>query len=128
MTPVMQTKLYSADGIHNGNCWAAALASLLDLPLWMVPPWEDMFGRGGGVYMDRTEEWLSKILGLQLVMLGGHQVDKLAGKSYIASGRSLRGVLHAVIYHDGKLVHDPHPSGSGILTVETTHHLEPVKP
>lgn len=36
MTPVMQSKLFAKDGIHAGNCFAAALASLLDLPLWMV--------------------------------------------------------------------------------------------
>jgi hypothetical protein len=33
---------------------------------------------------------------------------------YIASGISPRGVDHVVIYQNGKMIHDPHPSGGGV--------------
>jgi hypothetical protein len=126
MTPVKQTKLYGKDGIHNGNCYAACLASLLDLPLWMVPPFEDMFGRGGE-YHKRTQEWLGRMFGLQL-----EDTDDLCSAElpefYMASGPGARGVHHAVIYSGGKLVHDPHPSGDGILSVEWCWYLKPVEP
>jgi hypothetical protein len=127
MTPVRQTKLYSADGIHNGNCYAACLASLLDLPLWMIPPFEDMFGRGGGQWRDRCEEWLARIFKMQIVMLDGHQVEKLP-EFYIGNGRSKRGVMHSVIFSAGAMVHDPHLSDSGIESVEYTYHLAALGP
>jgi len=34
---------------------------------------------------------------------------------YIASGISPRGVRHSVIYSNGQLVHDPHPSNAGVI-------------
>ncbi len=122
MTPVKQTKLYGADGIHNGNCFAACLASLLDLPLWMVPPFEDMFGRHTDHHMTRCAEWLRRMFGLHLVRTEGHQFEALP-EFYMASGLSPRGVFHAVICSNGKMVHDPHPSDAGVAVVEWTQHL-----
>lgn len=126
MTPVKQSKLYLPDGIHNGNCYAACLASLLDLPLWMVPPFDDMFGRGGGIWRERSEDWLARMFGLRLVRINGHHPDALP-EFYIANGPGKRGVHHSVIYSaGGGLVHDPHPSGDGVMDVEWTWHLEPL--
>lgn len=34
---------------------------------------------------------------------------------YFASGKSTRGVDHIVIYMNGKLLHDPHPSRDGLV-------------
>lgn len=124
MTPVKQSKLYAKDGIHNGNCYAACLASLLDIPLWMVPPFEDMFGRGGE-YRVRTQDWLRRMFGLRLQETSGHRVDELP-EFYIASGLGKRGVHHSVIYSAGKLAHDPHPSDDGIIDVEWCWHLVPL--
>lgn len=125
MQPVKQSKLYCEDGIHNGNCYAACLASLLELPLWMVPPFEDMFART--VWMKRTEEWLGRMFGLRLARANGHPVEDLP-EFYIASGPAPRGVHHSVIYRRGELAHDPHPSGEGVLEVEWCWHLVPVEP
>lgn len=36
-------------------------------------------------------------------------------KFYLASGDSLRGVSHVVIYQNDKLYHDPHPSQTGLV-------------
>jgi hypothetical protein len=36
-------------------------------------------------------------------------------KFYLASGDSLRGVSHIVIYQNDKLYHDPHPSQTGLV-------------
>lgn len=121
MTPVMQSKLYAKDAIHNGNCFAACLASLLDLPLWMVPPFDDMFGRTD--WNSRVDEWLLRMFQLRRVRTDGESASPLP-EFYIASGLSARGVRHSVIYSAGELVHDPHPSGAGILSVEWTWHLE----
>lgn len=123
MKPVKQDRLYSAEGIGNGNCFAACLASLLEIPLWMVPPFDQMFGRND--WRSRVDEWLERIHKMELVDSDGHQIDKLP-EFYIASGRSPRGVKHAVVYSGGKLAHDPHYSDDGIAFVEWTWHLEPL--
>jgi hypothetical protein len=62
------------------------------------------------------------MLRVRLALLHGHQLEKLP-EFYIASGRSARGVMHAVIYSRGELCHDPHYSESGIASVEYTEHL-----
>jgi len=123
MTPVRQTKLYGADGIHNGNCLSACLASLLDLPLWMVPPFEDMFGRDD--WAPRRAKWLKRMFGLRFVVTDGHHVEQMP-EFYVATGLSPRDVQHAVIYSNGAMVHDPHYSDAGIASVERTYHLEPI--
>lgn len=115
MTPVNQSKLYCSDGIHNGNCYAACLASLLNVPLWMVPPFEDMFARVG--WRARVQEWLRRLFDLEQARIEGHNPAALP-EFYIANGLSKRGVHHSVIYSAGELVHDPHPSGDGIVDVE----------
>lgn len=124
MIPVAQSKLYNEDGIHNGNCYAACLASMLEIPLWMVPPFEDMFARH--VWRQRTQDWLARMFGLRMVRIDGHPVEDLP-EFYIANGPSARGVHHSTIYSAGTLVHDPHPSGSGISDVEWCWTLEPVE-
>lgn len=124
MVPVAQTKLYAKDAIHSGNCFAACLASLLEVSLWMVPPFEDMFSRSDWFF--RVEDWLERMFRLEIVRSGGHPIEALP-EFYIASGLSPREVRHSVIYSRGELVHDPHPSGSGIADVEWCWHLEALK-
>lgn len=124
MTPVKQSKLYCADGIHNGNCFAACVASLLDLPLWMVPPFEDMFGRGGSVWRVRADEWLERMFKLEIEDALPDAAD--LPEFYIANGPSSRGVMHSVIYSGGNLVHDPHPSNEGLGEVRWCYYLRPV--
>lgn len=119
MKPVRQNVLYSDDGIQNGNCLAACFASLLEIPLWMVPPFDQMFGRGD--WNIRIDQWL-EVLGYEREWLDGHQVDLLP-EFYIATGKSLRGVRHAVVYRCGKLAHDPHYSDAGVIEVDATYHL-----
>ncbi len=124
MRPVKQDRLFSPEGIGNGNCLAACMASLLEIPLWMVPPFDQMFGRRD--WYGRQDEWLERMFQLEFCREDGHPVDKLP-EFYIAVGRSSRGVLHAVIYSSGALVHDPHPSNEGIISVESVEWLEPIK-
>lgn len=122
MIPVKQTKLYSPQGTGNGNCLAACYASLLEVPLWMVPPFEEMFARLED-WEDRRDEWLKRFFNLKTVRTEGHYPD-LMPEFYIACGKSVRGVWHSVIYSRGRMVHDPHYSDSGVIKVDWTTHLE----
>jgi hypothetical protein len=123
MKQVFQTKLHSSEGIHNGNCLAACLASLLEIPLWMVPPFEDMFARDD--WRVRIDDWLGRMFDLSLARVSGHDLTKLP-EFYIACGLSSRGVGHAVIYRKGAFVHDPHLSGEGIQSVEWCWYLKEI--
>jgi hypothetical protein len=120
MTPVSQTKLYSDTGSHHGNCFAAVLASLLDIPLWMVPEFEGMFARRNKDWLERVDEWLNTMFGKDLNYDSPkHITDGCVSlpEFYIVGGQSSRGVEHAVIFSDGKMVHDPHPLGGGISKI-----------
>jgi hypothetical protein len=126
MTPVKQSKLWAPDGIHNGNCFAACLASILDIPLWMVPPFEDMFGRSGE-WRGRVDDWLAQFYNMEMVRAEGHPTAELPA-FYLANGPSPRGVAHSTIYSDGAMVHDPHPSSAGITAVEYCYYLRALEP
>lgn len=110
MKPVMQTKF----GDPDGNCFASCLASLLELPLESVPDFQEKDWWGA------FKRWLKK-RGLAPINLYG-------GKGYIlprdtlciAGGKGPRGLEHSVIWKTGghgvaKMVHDPHPSGEGLV-------------
>ncbi len=117
MKPVMQTKF----GKPEGNCWAACIASMLEVGIDAVPafPVED----GKPHWYDATKEWLHSEHGLDLLSL---HVDltKADQRRYwrdskcywIAGGKSPRGDFqHATIFKGIELAHDPHPSGEGFL-------------
>jgi hypothetical protein len=121
MKPVDQTQ-FVGEGA-GGNCVQASLASILDLPLDAVPHfletadqpshWElafmDWLEERGVGYIRREGEWI----------FDGY---------YLASGPSPRGVSHMVVYRDGSLAHDPHPSRAGILSISRTWVLAPLDP
>jgi len=121
MIPVNQTKLYQANSGHHGNCRAACLASLLELELFMVPPFEDM-----PAFYSSQDLWLKRIFNLELVERRGDYDMSVLPEFYIANGLSSRNVLHSVIYSNGVLIHDPHPSKEGILSVEWVNYLRPI--
>lgn len=46
------------------------------------------------------------------------------GAYYIATGKSIRGVDHVVVYQYGQMVHDPHPSAAGVIKVDKYSFLQ----
>ena len=116
MIPVQQTVLkHDPDNGQHGDCFRACVCSLLELSIGEVPHftllpddiWWDGFvsymrGRGYDVHWGKY--------GLCIE-------PKDITEFYIITGTSPRGVHHAVIYSDGKLVHDPHPDGSGVVDI-----------
>lgn len=133
MTPHLQTIFSSRDGSTKGNCLVACVASVLDLPsLDGIPH-----------FIDAERAWFS-VLHRFLVqhdceMHGSFYFsqgdwNELLNRShgidgfFITCGRSPRGEWvtggHAVIYRNGELAHDPHPSGDGILTIEYSLMIE----
>lgn len=123
MKPVQQTRLGK-----DGNCFAACLASILELPLEAVP---DVMDDLDGPYTDwltRYNAWLADTFGLYLWNItpasdlpDGAQcaVSQLCRQPifHLIGGKSERGVMHSVVGFQGKVVHDPHPESTGLKSI-----------
>lgn len=143
MRPVMQTRLH-LQGEPPGNCYAAAIASLLEVPIEEVP-WPGEENRGDwGTYWPRVARYLdSKGVVLIHVPYSDEEEDSgiaphirpwttrdelgQPGPYYIANGLGPRGNQHSVVMRDGKLEHDPHPEGGGLLRLRSIEFLLPVR-
>jgi len=115
------------DGQTRGNCFSTAIACILDLPVEEVPHFclsDDWRGI--------TNVWL-KDYGLFYLDVGvpadmrAEHIFEFAGY-HVISGQGPRGYRHSVVGRAGKIVHDPHPSGDGLLTEEEYGFLIPVAP
>lgn len=118
MKPVDQT----AFGPSVGNCFAACVASVLEVPLADVPN----FCEGDTTdWFEKLRDWLRPrgfyAFGMKLSGRPGEPEGWYPEGLHIAGGRSPRhDCLHAVVAR-GSEVHDPHPNRDGILDfVDTT--------
>lgn len=119
MIPTTQTRLHieNPDGtvLQKGNCFQAAVASIMDLPLDEVPNFIE--------YTD--DEWFEKFI--NFVNSKGYEYnwyysgDGEEHPGYaIGSGISPRTrkdkrITHAVVCLNGEMVFDVHPDRTGIL-------------
>lgn len=104
MKPVYQTRT----GME-GNCFAASIASLFELPLEDVPDWRDT----PGWYAD-FHNWILKRYNLYPMILDAPTVKPPWGPYYLVWGKSPRGLEHTCVGRNDQIVHDPHPDGDGI--------------
>jgi hypothetical protein len=117
MRPVYQTKLPPQHKV--GNCLAAVVASLLDLSIDEVPNFE---------VMGKSDLW-KQVLAVWFYEYGFYlESDRLIGRHhvynkpfprdyenvvYICYGEAMD-APHVVIMANGRLVHDPTPTGAGL--------------
>ena len=99
MRPVKQTKFGT-----QGNCLAACLASLLSLPLEQVPEFP------GNTWFNDLYLWLLD----QGYRLCESDSELLQHGNAVAVGQGPRGWRHAVVWYDGRMLHDPHPDNTGL--------------
>ena len=114
ITRITQTKFHRQPTEDcRGTCQQAATASLLGLQLEDVPN-----------FMEQESFWGSfgdflKSYGL---VYRDVSVDEAEAHRYpfyyLAYGPSPRGVSHAVVYREGRLEWDPHPSRAGLVRVD----------
>lgn len=90
-------------GDPDGNCFEACIASITKLPLGEIPHYL------GNDWFEQYRDWLLE-RGWMLAFWSG---DAPPGQC-IASGPSPRGIPHSVVYQDGSMLHDPHPSNAGL--------------
>lgn len=123
MKPVMQTVTGA-----RGNCFSACLASVFECPLEDVPNFFDAADAAGTTWWEAVEAWLRpRGFAIITVQLASDQYAALQGWS-IVWGKSERGFEHSTVWHGGKMVHDPHPSQSGIIKPLGVNLLYPIAP
>lgn len=110
MKPVYQTKF----GYPNGNCHAAALASILEIDIDAIPEfgidenWYNLFS----LYMTSHHA-------LQPIDLDASSIPEWFKPQgfYLINGKSPRiDALHTIVGFCGEAVHDPYPDGNCELT------------
>lgn len=142
----VSVKNTAGESIVYGNCYPTAIASFLGIPPTEVPNIETLFDVSVTYAYDVMDEWL-KQRGLKMnhhafeycvfheddnILDDGHRkwldemhidvkqslmADRLHDY-YFVSGKSPRGFHHICIYKAGELVHDPHPTKEGLLTID----------
>ena len=106
MKPVYQTKF----GYPEGNCHAAALASVLELDIDDIPE----FGTDDGWY-ERFMLYMTSVHALQPMTIDAETIhpDMIPRGFCLIGGRSPRGDFgHSLVGFMGKPIHDPHPDGN----------------
>ena len=148
MIPVVQTKVSVANTkgktIVYGNCLAACIASMLEVPITEVPNVEVFYTLpdGDDYYWDVLEKFLKhrdyelstddrfKVFhDLNFGIEKGKRleyIEQCRNKYYLVSGKSPRGLSHITIWKNGKLKHDPHPTKEGLVTFTTFQTLEKI--
>lgn len=122
MVPIDQTIFSTPEQKLKGNCLQACLASIFELPLEKVPHFAEM----GHVWYEEMWAWLRKF-GLMPLCVSKKSGHRPFGFS-IGNGPGPRGFQHAVVCHDGEIVHDPHPSKAGLLEIQEWIELVLIDP
>lgn len=124
MSRVDQTILAS-DPKRQGNCLAACVATFLGVSLEEVPHFAEYVP-------DEPNAWWHALIGF----MAGHGYwpvelddpgDAEPGEWVFVCGPSPRGVFHQVLYRDGVLHHDPHPSRAGLVAVTEVLVFRPIR-
>ena len=105
---------------QDNDCYPACLASILGLERDDVPNFFD--GTEHRPKENAADAWNENVraflarFGLNFIVMeiSEDYIRNIPGY-LIISGMSPRGMLHATVWKDGKMVHDPHPDGGGIV-------------
>jgi hypothetical protein len=122
MKRIYQNK-FNTDGVR-GNCFAAVIASIMD---------KDSPDDVIQIQEHYSEDWITILCnwlqerGYEWISLNGHSTVK--DEFYLVIGKSPRdeSIKHVCIYQNGKLYHDPHPDGRGLLSEDRFELLTQLK-
>lgn len=126
MIPVDQEFIDDRENGQFGDCQRAVIASLLELPISEVPHFLHVTGDDNLAFWTYVQSFLAKH---GCIHMSFPRFDaKFYGETYGTppiyheiSGPSPRGkgLWHAVVGCNGKIVHDPHPSKAGLAGDES---------
>lgn len=99
-----------------GDCLRAAVASVLGADLDDVPHFVQYVEHPAGT---DSHLWYWALVGF--CAAHGWEVSYTTEQPEgwaLADGMSPRGHMHVVVAYDGKVIHDPHPSGAGLVSTD----------
>jgi len=109
MIPVDQTIF----GSSHGNCMQACIASILEVEINSLP---NFMEDGPDNFENKFNKWIDDqpFCCIEIII---SDVNLVPHTYMIATGESPRNkdINHAVVYYNGKMVHDPHPDKTGIV-------------
>lgn len=128
LTPTTQR----VEGYPFGECVRASYATLLDLPLELVPRLDPGALRPGEDQRARERAWLAMI-GFDLLEIPPEPLGDLSPALlaevppvlHLISGISPRGFGHRCVGLGGRVLWDPHPSHAGLLAITSLGFLVP---
>jgi hypothetical protein len=111
MKPIDQDIFINDPQGRVGNCLQACLASIMEMNLTDVPHFAAI---PDDTWFEQMCNWIGD---------HGYQFEDYDGLNesphyMLVIGKSPRGVSHAVVYKDGQLAHDPHPSRAGVTEIK----------
>jgi hypothetical protein len=112
------------------DCFSTCLGIILQVHPKNIPNWNAVAGLGddNAQWWAAVRDWLRPrgwgILNLSVLPNVLETIEGL----YIVSGKTPRGLMHATVWLDGKMLHDPHPDASGLTEVESIDLLYPLVP
>lgn len=124
MKPVFQDRF----GYPMGNCWEACLASLLEVPLEVIPDGRTEGGSRGS--WQEMNQWLIENFHVSLCCIYHDGLCWPVGprdQHYMLGGTTEGGIAHAVVAKGGRVVHNPNPKpGSDLVSVSMVEFIVPV--
>lgn len=122
------TILHDPENGQYGDCMRATIASILELESNEVP---HFYENGDDKDFDKSKCDFLASLGLvemtlnypELFEYKSYTLNGLTGIYHLMSGYTERKTYHSVVGCDGVMVHDPHPSKSGLMKCESFSFL-----
>ena len=121
MIPVDQTKL----GFGSGNCGAACIASILEISIEDIPNFHGDDPKDADTYWSNICKWCENkpFMLVSFYIPNEYDAKEILKDCWcIASGLSPRRTeewhRHAVVWRNGEIVHDPHPSRLGLREID----------
>jgi len=117
MTPQDQ-EFINVPGVQYGDCMRACVASLMGLPIYLVPHFLRDAGGDAPDFWNRVHDFVEERGYDFIPAQDKHSASKSRDMDgyHIIGGPSPRGndLMHAVVGRYGEIVFDPHPSRAGL--------------
>jgi hypothetical protein len=124
MKKVFQTRF----GRPGGNCYQAAMASILEKELDEVPDFCNLYEEDWKI---EASKWLHQF-GLGVLTIQPTEWEYLSqclmDGIFLVCGLSEEGVNHCVVWQKGNVIHDPHKNGTKINKIDTIDLIFPIDP
>lgn len=125
MRYVKQSRVSTPDGSQHGNCLVACVASLAGVDIEDVPDFSNAGSEWFPIMYQFLKDHGMEFEGTRYVYIDSFVYDLINYEGVdghvIVCGASHREFVkrgHAVLYKDGKCVHDPHPENNGLRSIE----------